>query len=119
MISINRTALERGVYDAVRFAWKLTPSEANKAKIILATVQGVIKGVFVAEQWFKPHKKTSRTLCCWVRMSIITKHAQKDMGSLGKMHSRISDQVLGKRIPEKFRKKGASNPIKYSWKAKD
>ncbi len=31
----------------------LPPSEANKAKIILATVQGVIKGVFVAEQWLE------------------------------------------------------------------
>ena len=28
-------------------------------------------------------------------------------------------KYLGKRIPEKFRKKGASNPVKYSWKAKD
>ena len=120
LISINRTALERGVYDAVRFAWKLTPSEANKAKIILATVQGVIKGVFVAEQWLEATQENFPNFMLLGEDVYNHEIRSKRYGFIGKnAPPEFQTKYLGKRIPEKFRKKGASNPVKYSWKAKD
>ena len=120
LISINRTALERGVYDAVRFAWKLTPSEANKAKIILATVQGLIKGVFVAEQWLEATQENFPNFMLLGEDVYNHEIRSKRYGFIGKnAPPEFQTKYLGKRIPEKFRKKGASNPVKYSWKAKD
>lgn len=120
LISINRTALERGVYDAVRFAWKLTPAEAKKAKIILATVQGVIKGVFVAEQWLEATQENFPNFMLLGEEVYNHETRSKRYGFIGKeAPEALRTKYLGKRIPEKFRKKGASNPVKYSWKAKD
>lgn len=120
LISINRTAIERGVYDAVRFAWKLTPSEAKKAKIILATVQGVIKGVFIAKQWLEATEENFPNFM--LLGEEVYNHAtrSKRYGFIGEeAPQEFQEKYLGKRIPDKFRKKGASNPVKYSWKAKD
>lgn len=120
LISINRTALERGVYDAVRFAWKLTPSEAKKAKIILATVQGVIKGVFVAEQWLEATQENFPNFMLLGEDVYNHETRSRRYGFIGEIAPQeFQTKYLGKRIPEKFRKKGASNPVKYSWKAKD
>ncbi|MGB8314392.1 MAG: hypothetical protein WCE69_07875 [Aestuariivirga sp.] len=51
LITINRTATEReSIYAAVRYAWKLDPSKAARAEVVLAVRQGMIVGVFVAEK---------------------------------------------------------------------
>ena len=41
LISVNRSATERSLYDATRFAWKISKSKAMQAEVILATVQGL------------------------------------------------------------------------------
>src|SRR3979411_768797 len=49
---VNRSAAEKdSVYEAVRYAWKLDPRKAAKAEIVLAVLQGLIIGAFVAGQW--------------------------------------------------------------------
>ncbi|MFX9038793.1 hypothetical protein ABTN43_19390, partial [Acinetobacter baumannii] len=57
IISINKSALERNIYDAVRFAWKISLTEAKKAELVLATIQGVIKGVFIVDEWKEATKE--------------------------------------------------------------
>jgi hypothetical protein len=77
-----------------------------KADVILALQTGVVVGVFTATEWLPatienfPGKETIPG-----RYGFIGKHADKNLELL----------YLGKRIPDCFRKKGASNPIKYSW----
>jgi hypothetical protein len=49
LISVNRSATETSLYEATRYAWKLNPSKAGDADVILATLQGLIVGAFVAD----------------------------------------------------------------------
>src|SRR5947209_723361 len=52
LITINRSAAEKeSAYEAVRYAWKIDPKKAAKAEIVLAVLQGLIIGVFVADKW--------------------------------------------------------------------
>ncbi len=120
IISINKSALEKSIYDATRFAWKININEACKAEFIIATVQGIIKGVFIAHEW------KEATAANFPELKLIDEDIYdesirlKRFGFIGESASKeILDKYINKRIPDKFRKKGASNPIKYSWKVKD
>lgn len=106
LISVNRSALaESSLYEATRYAWKISPSKAKKAEVILATVQGVIKGAFVADEWLDA---TSANF-----------PGRRDVpgryGFVGReAPESIQKMYVGKRVPDEFRKKGAANPIKYA-----
>jgi hypothetical protein len=106
LISINRTAAELSLYEATRFAWKIGKTRAEKAEVILSTVQGLIVGAFVADRWleatsnnFPAHYPLEK------RFGFEGKEASDDIASL----------YLGKRVPDQYRKRGASNPIKYTY----
>jgi len=53
LISVNRTAAEISLYEATRFAWKISKPRAEQAEVILSTVQGLIVGAFVADRWLE------------------------------------------------------------------
>ena len=108
LISVNRSAPETSLYEATRYAWKISRPKAKKADVILATVQGLIRGAFVAEDW----------------LPATTEHfpgREPVPGRLGfvgrEAPAEISALYVGKRVPDEYRKRGASNPIKYggSW----
>jgi hypothetical protein len=107
MINVNRTVLEsKDVYEAVRYAWKLNAAKARKAEVILAVQQGLIIGAFVASDWLPA---TSQNF-----------PGREDIsgrwGFVGHQASESAQKTyVGKRMPEKFRKKGAANPVRYSW----
>lgn len=109
LISVNRSALaEASLYEATRYAWKISPAKARKADVVLATVQGVIKGAFVADEWldataanFPGRQEVSG------RYGFVGREAPEDIRRL----------YVGKRVPDEYRKRGASNPIKYAFKS--
>ncbi|UHJ60297.1 LEM-3-like GIY-YIG domain-containing protein [Vibrio furnissii] len=106
LISVNRSALESSLYEATRYAWRLSKQKASQAEVILATIQGLIVGAFVAEKWLAaipenfPGKDAVEG-----RYGFIGYEAPMELQQL----------YVGKRVPDEFRKKGASNPIKYTW----
>jgi len=106
LISVNRNALEMSLYEATRFAWKISRAKASQAEVILATRQGLIVGAFVADGWLSataanfPGRQEVPG-----RWGFVGKEAPTDIRSL----------YVGKRVPEEFRKRGAANPIKYTW----
>ncbi|MDB2501705.1 hypothetical protein N9X03_04410, partial [Planktomarina temperata] len=51
MINVNRTAIADTLYEATRFAWRLSVHKAQKAEVVLSVRHGIIIGVFVAENW--------------------------------------------------------------------
>ena len=51
LISVNRSATETSLLDATRYAWKISKPKAKQAEVILATLQGLIVGAFVADDW--------------------------------------------------------------------
>lgn len=107
MITINNNITWRSMYDATRFAWKIDKKKAEQAEYILAIKKGIIVGVYVAREWKEAsaenfpefHEDISG------RMGFVGEEAPDD----------IKEMYLRKRVPDQFRKKGAANPIKYSF----
>lgn len=107
MISINKTVGEREVYDAVRFAWRIDRKKAEKADYILATERGEIIGVFIAHEWKLARKQH------FPGFGISTNSRSGFIGE--EAPEEILKKYMHKRIPDSYRKKGASNPIKYNY----
>ena len=107
LISVNRSAAERSLYDATRYAWKIDKRKAKQADVILSTMQGVIVGAFIAHDWLEATAATfpGRDGVPG-RFGFIGEEAPADMKTL----------YVGKRVPDEYRKRGAANPIKYTWK---
>lgn len=106
LISVNRTASEVSLYEATRYAWKISKPKAEHAEIILSTVQGMIVGAFVAEKWLEA--------------TAANFPGREDVpGRLGfeghEASAEIAALYVGKRVPDEYRKRGAANPIKYTW----
>jgi hypothetical protein len=107
LINVNRSAAEKdSVYEAVRYAWKLDPKKAAKSDIVLAVLQGLIIGVFVADEWLAatptnfPGTSTDRP----GRWGFVGHDAPEQIAKL----------YLRRRIPDSMRKRGAANPVKYA-----
>jgi len=106
LISVNRSAAETSLYEATRYAWKISRTKAMQADVILATLRGMIVGAFVADDWlpataesFPGHPDAPG------RLAFIGEEAPAD----------IQELYVGKRVPDDYRKPGAANPIKYTW----
>lgn len=106
LISVNLSATETSLYEATRYAWKISRPKAQAAEVILATRHGVIVGAFVADEWleavsanFPGHEERPG------RLGLVGSEAPTDVKNL----------YVGKRVPDEYRKKGAANPIKYTW----
>lgn len=107
MITINKSVSERSIYDATRFAWKLSKVKIKKVDYVLAVKQGIIVGVFIPTEWYPA------TIANYPEFHI---DRPERFGFIG---SEADDQIiqlyLHKRVPKEYRKKGAANPIKYSF----
>lgn len=107
MITINKSIENNEIYDAVRFAWKVNIKKAAQSDYVLAVKQGIIYGVFIAEQW----KDASKNNFPEFNVDRVGRY-----GFVGKeADDPIKKLYIRKRIPEKFRQKGAANPIKYNF----
>lgn len=107
MISVNRSSAERSLYDATRYAWKVSPSKAKQAEVVLATVQGLIVGAFIADEWLEATVENFPTL---------EDDSPGRFGFVGReAPEKIRQLYVGKRVPDAYRKRGAANPIKYTW----
>lgn len=106
LISVNRSALDSSLYDATRYAWRLSKKKANEAEVILATIQGLIVGAFVADVWLEANTENFPG-----RETVEGRYGFKGYEA----PVELQQQYVGKRVPDEFRKKGASNPIKYTW----
>jgi hypothetical protein len=106
LISVNRSATETSLYEATRYAWKISRVKAMRAEVILATQRGLIVGAYVADDWlpataenFPGHPDAPG------RLAFIGRVAPPDIQKL----------YVGKRVPDEYRRRGAANPIKYTW----
>lgn len=82
-----------------------SPEKAKKAEVILATVQGVIKGAFIAEKWLEASAANFPG-----RQDIPGRY-----GFVGREASaELQKLYVGRRLPDEYRKRGAANPIRYA-----
>lgn len=106
LISVNRSAAETLLYEATRYAWKISRPKALKAEVVLPTLQGLIVGAFVADDWLPattanfPGREEMPG-----RFGFVGREAPQDLQRL----------YVGKRVPDKYRKRGAANPVRYTW----
>lgn len=107
IINVNRSATETSLYDATRYAWKINPKKASRAEIIVAVRFGLIVAVFEAEQWLPATVENFPG-------------REPVPGRYGFIGSVASDKMrrlyVGRRLPDEFRKQGAANPIKYTYR---
>lgn len=106
LVSVNRSAADVSLYEATRYAWKVSITKAQHAEVILPTRQGLIVGAFVASQWIEataenfPDREPMPG-----RFSFIGTEAPDAIRRL----------YVGKRVPDEYRKPGYANPIRYTW----
>jgi hypothetical protein len=109
LISVNRSALaEPSLYEATRYAWRISPTKAARAEVVLATVQGVIREAFIADEWLEA--------------TAANFPGRQDVpGRYGFNGREAPDDIrrlyVGKRVPDEYRKRGAANPIKHAQRA--
>lgn len=108
LINVNRSASERSLYDATRYAWRLDRRKAAQAEVILATRLGLIVGAFVAQRWLEATPENFPDLI---------DPGPGRVGFIGHQAPREIQQLyIGKLVPDKYRKRGSANPIRYTWK---
>ncbi len=106
LINVNRSATETSLYEATRYAWIISKSKAMEAEVVLATRLGLIIGAFIADDWLDattanfPGREDVPG-----RLGFVGDEACADIRYL----------YVGKRVPDKYRKRGAANPIRYTW----
>jgi uncharacterized protein len=107
LISVNRSAADASLYDATRYAWRISLAKARRAEVILATRQGLIVGAFVADEWLEAISANFPG-----REPVAGRY-----GFIGhEAPSELRELYVGKRVPDSYRKPGSANPIKYTWR---
>jgi hypothetical protein len=106
LINVGHSAAETSLYEATRYAWKISRAKAKKAEVVLVTRHGVIVGAFIADDWLEatPEHFPGREAVPG-RLGFVGRKAPSDVAKL----------YVGKRVPDRFRRPGAANPIKYTW----
>lgn len=59
LISVNRSAAETSLYEATRYAWKISCKKAMQAEVVLATQRGLIVGASSRRTGSRLQRKTS------------------------------------------------------------
>ncbi len=107
MITINRSIIDRSIYDATRYAWRVDRSKAEKADYVLSVEKGIVVGVFKVHEWKTAIKE---------HFPEFSTHTDKRSGFTGEdAEPEVLQKYMRKRIPSSFRRRGAVNPIKYNY----
>lgn len=111
LINVNKTSGEEDLIDAVRYAWKIDPLRADKADYVLAVRRGLIIGAFEVEgKWLPATPENFPPFS-----SVGRKGPREGRYGFGghDAPSEVIKLYVQKRVPSEFRKRGASNPIRY------
>lgn len=107
MITINKLATERGIYNATRYAWKISKKKVEHVEYVLGVIQGIIVGVFKPLEWMVATEDNFP--------EFHESHPDR-IGFVGsEAEVEIKNLYMRKRVPDSYRKRGAANPIKYSF----
>jgi hypothetical protein len=112
LISINKTVEDStlGIYNAVRYSWKVSPKKAGKADLVLAVAFGLIVGVFVIDgEWLEATEENFPDIPDYHGN---WEHQSGRYGFRGRgAPESVSGRYLYKRVPSEFTPHG--NPIRF------
>jgi hypothetical protein len=94
----------RSVYDAVRYAWRLSPDRAEKVELVLAHAKGIVVDVFKPIKWIKATEKNFPGKPD--RPGRLAFEGTQADGATRKLYQ-------NKRVPDRYRPKGAANPVRW------
>lgn len=109
-INVARSSQDTGLYNAVRCAWRISVTRANKAKYVFAVLGGICKEVFeVTEPWLPATLENFPGL--------LNESVEGRYGFVGRVaEPAVRDLYVDKRLPEKLqRRKGMASPILYNY----
>lgn len=91
--------VNNNLYKATRGCWNAKLKKAEKYKYVLSVIKGVVRGVYEVTEWHESSTEAPR------------------IEFTGKETDNKEMQLLiGKRLPEKYMKRGAANPFIYKKK---
>lgn len=113
LINVNRTGKDARfpLLDAVRYSWKISPARAQKADYVLAVIEGIIVGVFEAEEWLPDTKENFPEFTPKDRPWGMRNGRWAFKGR--EAPTSVQTLYVNKRVPSELRKHGAANPIRY------
>ena len=108
LVSVGQSYREGAdAYEAARYAWKVDAQRARRYDLVLAHSGGVIVGAFRPDEWLPA-------------MLLLSGHfpGRGDIpgrwGFVGReAEPGVWDYYVGKRVPDRYRRRGAANPIRY------
>lgn len=106
LIIVNRSASEASLFDATRYAWKVSLTKARQAEVVLSVIQGMIVGAFIAREWKQATAENFPD-----REPFPGRYAFEGEAA----PAELSRKYVGKRVPDSMRKRGAANPVRYTW----
>ena len=87
-------------YEATRKYWKLNPDRADRYQYVFSVTDQIVREVY---QVVGPWSKTSNP----------NEYGRYEFKGI-QAPEEIRNKYIGKRIPQRFCKKGSANPIQYS-----
>jgi hypothetical protein len=107
LISVARSFEEEGrsIYDAVRGVWRISESSVKNFRLVLAHRNGIVVGAFRPIEWLPATKANFP----WLEADVPGR-----FGFVGQPAERaVSNLYVGGRVPDRFRRKGAANPVRF------
>lgn len=105
LISVNVSASDNPLYEAVRYAWRLKEERAKQTEVVLAVEKGVIRGAFIPEMWKEATAENFPGRPNYTgRLGFVGHEAPSD----------IKDLYVGRQVPRQYQF-GRMNPIRYTW----
>lgn len=94
-VTYNSVSANGSLYDAVRRAWKAKLNRASKVKYVLGVIDGIVREVYEVDKWYDDLTLNGR------------------IAFEGKPTLDPISSLKNKRIPPRYRQKGALNPFMY------
>ncbi len=101
LVSIAKMIKHNTVYDATRYAWRLSRRRAENVDLVLGCVKGVVKGVFVPTTWLdaSPGEAMRKNF-----PGFVATHKGPRLGFVGKeANGDAQRRYLEKRVPGTLR----------------